>query len=113
MTNTGFGMQNTAIELERIADASPNTGRTLAGMAGAVTIQKKLRKKEDDMRSRPVKRMIQAVSDSAKGTSISRRDARSQNSREHAVPKGHIDMAATVDAEAHEPFIGVLVDYTA
>lgn len=113
MTFTDFGMINPIAETERIADASPNTGRTLAGTAGATSLQKKLRKKEDDMRSRPARRLIHAVSNSAKDTPVSRRDAESRSSREDRTPRAHIDIATGEDEEAFEPFIGVLVDYTA
>ncbi|MBQ7677072.1 MAG: hypothetical protein IJT32_02440 [Lachnospiraceae bacterium] len=113
MTGTGFGMIPSAIDLERISDASPNTGRTLAGTANAVTVQKKLRKKEDDMHNRPIRRTIHAVSDSAKDTSVSRHDVKNNSSRENRPQKGHIDVAADGEEEAYEPFIGVLVDYTA
>ncbi len=98
---------------ERILDASPNTGRTLAGTANAVTFQKKLRKKEDDMHNQPAKRVIRPVSDSDKGTAISRKDAHQPSTEKGAVKKHPAYAGGDAEDEAYEPFIGVLIDYTA
>ncbi len=98
---------------DRVLDASPNTGRVLAGTANGVTLYKKLRKKEDDMQNRPTRRVVRPVSDSQKNVSVSRKDAREndvprQSVKKQATPEGKHD-----DADDFEPFVGILVDYIA
>ncbi len=98
---------------ERILDASPNTGRVLAGSANSVTLYKKLRKKEDDMHNHPTERVVRPVSDSEKDTAISRKDAKEDNHSKETGKKQFSTEAVLTEEETYEPFIGILVDYTA
>ncbi len=96
----------------RVYESSPNTGTTLAGSINVVSRYKKLRKKEDDMHKPPATRTIKPVPVSSKETAINKHDPH-QPSEDKTTAK-QIDVTAeSLEDELYEPFIGVLVDYTA
>lgn len=96
----------------RMYDASPNTGRTLAGAANVITQQKKLRKKEDDMKNAPIKRQVIPVTVSAKDAAIGKHDPHQDNYEKNAQPRHDLLTPPMDEDDMYEPYVGVLVDYT-
>ena len=71
-----------------------------------------LRKKEDDMHNRPAERVIRPVSDAKEGTSISRKDEKNPP-HDKFLAKKPSPSDSEADDEVFEPYLGVLIDYTA